>query len=1113
SPVSRLAKLWKRGWWLPLVALLIFGLWRVRLDVEIFNLLPDNLPVVHGLRLYQKHFAGTRELIITVRAPSAEAAETAARQLAERLSPQTNAVSSVVWQPPWLEHPEQMVELIAHLWLNQPPEAFAELTNRLAPEKLDALLADARERLATALSPTDIGRLSYDPFGFTQLPAAGLGGSAMSNTSQEGFTSADGTFRVVFVEARDDLKDYRACAAWLADVRATVDSCRQATTWPDKVAVGYTGAPAFTTEVSTGMERDLKGSVLATLGLILVLFWGAHRSLRPLFWLMTMLALVVAGTLASGGLIFGKLNAVSLGFAAVLMGLAVDYGLVLYQESVAAPHMSAGELRRLLASSIIWSAATTAAAFGLLNFGGLPGLAQLGSLVGIGVLLAALVMLFLFLPLILRRKPSPAAAPEARAEQAHPGRVHARPVPILGNGGLCRAVTVLIVIGGAGILWFAWPGVDHTNSPLQPKHSGAQVALDEMQAELNQRGDPLLVIVSGRDELEVARRLDACEARFAGAVTNGLLRSYLLPSTLWPHAERQRLNLAMAMGLAARVDTMKAAAARAGFTDEALALTTDLLRTWTFQAGATQTLWPTNQSCRWLLKRAVAWTGRDWLAAGALYPPAGKLTAAGIAELDPAIPGVWLTGWAQLGETLLQSVKHRLWGVFGGTVVIVGVCLWLTFRRRLEVLLSFAALAFSLLGLFAVMGLAGWKWNLMNLMALPLLMGAGVDYTIHVQLALRRHGGDAATMRRITGKAVFLCAATTVAGFGSNALSGNAGLASLGLVCSAGVAITYLSSVYLLPSWWVLVAPRLEVPGSTSPPKSGPPSSFYRAGLWRVGLAFVRLLPAWVVNGFCVLVAEFHFRLHRERREVVVRNLLPACSGDRSAAERTAHRLYRRFAVKLADLWRVEAGAPVRNWIVDRAELEIIRNASQRGRGLLFIVLHLGNWEHGGLLLADWGIRLTVVTLAEPDDRLTEIRTASRARWGIETLIIGRDSFALVEMVKRLESGASLAIAIDRPSQRGDVQVDFFGRPFAAPSLAADLARASGCALVGVMIVRHRDGFEVKVLPEFAYDRRALGNREARRELTQQILRAFEPQIRDHLDQWYQFVPIWPEDR
>ena len=58
--------------------------------------------------------------------------------------------------------------------------------------------------------------------------------------------------------------------------------------------------------------------------------------------------------------------------------------------------------------------------------------------------------------------------------------------------------------------------------------------------------------------------------------------------------------------------------------------------------------------------------------------------------------------------------------------------------------------------------------------------------------------------------------------------------------------------------------------------------------------------------------------------------------------------------------------------------------------------------------------------------------------------------------------------------------------------------------------MRQREGYAIKVLPEFAYDRRALGSHEARRELTGQILRAFEPEIREHLDQWYHFVPIWP---
>ena len=354
-----------------------------------------------------------------------------------------------------------------------------------------------------------------------------------------------------------------------------------------------------------------------------------------------------------------------------------------------------------------------------------------------------------------------------------------------------------------------------------------------------------------------------------------------------------------------------------------------------------------------------------------------------------------------------------------------------------------------------------------------------------------------------------------------------------------------LISVYLLPDWWTRMSlkskvqsPKSKVSGPSlvvgSQERGSPatengqrtlqhatrdtrnatritrPSSFYQLGLWRLGLAVVSILPAWLVKACCVATAGLYFWLQRSRREVVVQNLLPAVSGNRPLAEKTARRLYRNFALKLADLWQVENGVPVHNWVTRQEEQEVIRRAWARGRGVLFITLHLGNWEHGGLLLADMGIKLTVLSRPEPEDGLTELRTASRARWGIGTLIVGRDQFAFVEVIKRLQDGDALAISIDRPPERNSALVELFGQPFRASVAAAELARASGCALIGVTIVRRREGYAVRVLPEFVYERQALGSQEARRELTGQILRAFEPEIRDHLDQWYHFVPIWP---
>src|SRR5262252_1182897 len=113
-----------RWLWLFLLVPAVLGLMRLRFDVEIFDLLPSDLAVVKGLKLYEEHFANARELIITIKAKDAEQGENAARALAQRLKQRTDLASSVLWEPPWLEHPEQAAELLAYLWFNQPPSVF-----------------------------------------------------------------------------------------------------------------------------------------------------------------------------------------------------------------------------------------------------------------------------------------------------------------------------------------------------------------------------------------------------------------------------------------------------------------------------------------------------------------------------------------------------------------------------------------------------------------------------------------------------------------------------------------------------------------------------------------------------------------------------------------------------------------------------------------------------------------------------------------------------------------------------------------------------------------------------------------------------------------------------
>ena len=101
------------------------------------------------------------------------------------------------------------------------------------------------------------------------------------------------------------------------------------------------------------------------------------------------------------------------------------------------------------------------------------------------------------------------------------------------------------------------------------------------------------------------------------------------------------------------------------------------------------------------------------------------------------------------------------------------------------------------------------------------------------------------------------------------------------------------------------------------------------------------------------------------------------------------------------------------------------------GRGVLLVTPHLGNWEFGGPLLARKGVRPLVLTAAEPGAGFTELRRDSRGRHGIETLVVGRDPFAFVDMQKAVErihralrSGKPILVVankVDGPRHEGAV--------------------------------------------------------------------------------------------
>jgi predicted exporter len=775
---------WKTAWVLLLLAVAAVGWSRVRFETDVLAVLPADLPEVQGLRAFQEAFARDDELVILVESDDGAAVSPLREELAERLEADGLA-ARVRWQSPWRDDPGGLGELIAWLWLHAEPEALRAQTDRLAAEALDDTLGEALERVATALGGTDVALAAHDPLGLAAPPALR---DRLDEAAGGGYENADGTAGFLLVEAPEDTAGYAARGEWIAEIR------ERAGPWAEKnqVRLGFTGDPAFEAEIGGAMQRDMSGTVAVTSLLVAGLFLSMQRRPRLLVGLITGFALVFGFTLGLAGWWFGALSLMTAGFAAILVGLVVDYGVLICQEARQVGH-DADAIRRATGRSIIAAALTTAAVFFALNLSSLPGIAQLGSLVGAGILIGAALMLTLYLPWVAR------VGADRRAPDPE---VPTPPRKGILAGGLGLALAAAAVLTALGP-----PGVVFEQSLLRPKNSAAMAAYERMREHFPEWDqDALKWIVAGPDDATVRARAEAARERLASAETQRpeLIESARLPLEWWPSPTHAAANHESLSRLAERRDELLAAAGESGFSERGLALDREILAAIPRVLERPADVRPDGPAARDIL-RAVVFRrddGRRGLLGDVALGAAPETLSA--AELETLRTlggdGVSLAGWSLLKPAIRPLVRRDFLRVFLPMLGLMVAMLTLVFRDFRDVATALLAMALSALLLLATMRLIGLEWNFLNIAATPLLLGTGLDYLIHILLSLRRHRGDRRRVWHGTGKAVVFCGASTAIGFGSLAFASIDALASLGLVAVTGILITTVVAVVLVPA-------------------------------------------------------------------------------------------------------------------------------------------------------------------------------------------------------------------------------------------------------------------------------------------------------------------------
>ncbi|MBW6503315.1 hypothetical protein K0B90_03420 [bacterium] len=283
----------------------------------------------------------------------------------------------------------------------------------------------------------------------------------------------------------------------------------------------------------------------------------------------------------------------------------------------------------------------------------------------------------------------------------------------------------------------------------------------------------------------------------------------------------------------------------------------------------------------------------------------------------------------------------------------------------------------------------------------------------------------------------------------------------------------------------------------------------YRHGLARPSFyKFGYSLGKWIPRGALFVLADLladatHWRNPEPARylRANLRSAFPRWS-EREVDD-LSKSIFRNFARNLVDYGRFDT---ITDDALDRLlpsaqNLHFLEESFSKGRGVVLVTGHIGNWELGALFFARHGFKINVVTIPEGRERIDSIRGTYRMRQDIRTIVVDGSPFSSLEIVSALRRGEIVAMLVDRWEGTGGVPAKFFGEERRFPRGPFVLSRATGAPVIPAFIVRDGSAYRGVVEPPFVMDEPE-DEPGARR-----VSESLERMIRTYPEQWYNFAP------
>ncbi|MBA7930670.1 MMPL family transporter [Klebsiella sp. RHBSTW-00215] len=523
------------------------------------------------------------------------------------------------------------------------------------------------------------------------------------------------------------------------------------------------GTMFYSDYASQQAKRDVSTLGVATLFGVILLIVAVFRSLRPLLLCLISIGIgALAGTVVTL-LIFGELHLMTLVMSMSIIGISADYTLYYLTERMVhgaetSPWQSLSKVRNALLLALL----TTVAAYLIMMLAPFPGIRQMAVFAAVGLSASCLTVIF-WHPWLCRGLP-------------------VRPVPAMvlmlrwlaawrRNKKLSVGLPVALALFSlAGI---ATLRVDDDISQLQALPQDILAQEKAITALTGQSVDQKWFVVYGKSAQQTLERLELFTPALEQAKKEGWLGGYR--TIALNSLARQQLDLSLLKNAAPAV--IKA------LNNAGLATVNPDLNAMPVTVDA------------WLASPASEGWRLLWITladgeSGVLVPVEGMKNSAALSTLSTKYSGVaWVDRKSSFDE-LFALYRHILTGLLlvALAVIACGAMVRLGWRKGL---ISLVPSVLSLGCGLAVLALSGHAVNLFSLLALVLVLGIGINYTLFFS---NPRGTPLTSLLAIT-----LAMLTTLLTLGMLVFSATQAISSFGIVLVSGIFTAFLLSPLAMP--------------------------------------------------------------------------------------------------------------------------------------------------------------------------------------------------------------------------------------------------------------------------------------------------------------------------